>query len=143
MPTCIYCKMQKSNFNSREHIIPQAFGRFQPNNFVLNDRQKKDKKVCDDCNIKLGRELDENLAKGSYEGHILRPKFLKKLPREKALRNDIIIRADTSPLKGAYFKLTPNDTVELLPQIGLRKKMAIGIIFYLMDLLILIKPNTI
>jgi hypothetical protein len=91
MPVCIYCKINKKSFNKREHVIPQAFGRFQPKNFILNDRKKKDKKVCDDCNAKFGRELEEYLAKDSYEGYVLKTKYSNKNPK-KERRHRIVLR---------------------------------------------------
>ncbi|TID72666.1 HNH endonuclease, partial [Legionella pneumophila] len=79
MAQCIYCKINKSNFRKREHVLPQSFGRFHPTNFILNDRNKKrDNKVCDDCNDKFGKELELYLGRDSYEGYILRSKYLGK-----------------------------------------------------------------
>lgn len=120
MPKCIYCQRNKSEFNMREHVIPQAFGRFQPINFILNDKKNGDKKVCNDCNTKFGKELEEILACESYEGYILRPKFQGNAPREKIRRN-IIIRASEGEYHGVYFKLTEESKIDPLPQIGLKR----------------------
>jgi len=49
---CIYCKRSGIPF-SREHVIPQAFGTFGSKTVVLTDA------VCAECNLRLGRELDE------------------------------------------------------------------------------------
>lgn len=121
MSLCIYCKKDKHNFQRREHVIPQAFGLFNPDNFILNDREKQDKSVCDDCNAKLGNEIEDYLATESYEGYILRPKHLAKEPRDRIKKN-IVIKANEGDHKGIYLKLNKDNTVSPLPQIGLRKK---------------------
>lgn len=121
MPICIYCKKRKYDFKRREHVIPQAFGLFQPINFTLNDRTIKDKTVCDACNEKFGKDLEENLGCESYEGYILRSKFQNKPPRKSA-RSNIIIRASEGDYKGLYCKLDSNNKMVPLPQIGLKRK---------------------
>lgn len=61
MSTCIYClrELPKSKFN-REHVIPEAFGKFK-DNFVLHNT------VCEDCNQHFGDNLDLILGRGSFE----------------------------------------------------------------------------
>ncbi|UCE39463.1 MAG: hypothetical protein JSW00_09655 [Thermoplasmata archaeon] len=60
---CIYCLEDKSKslFRSTDHVIPQAFGRFQ-NNLTLN------KLVCDDCNQYFGENIELYLGRDSLEG---------------------------------------------------------------------------
>jgi hypothetical protein len=59
---CIYCLEEKdeSAFN-REHVIPQAFGTFEPDNLVLHC-------VCKDCNDYFGSTIDLKLGRDSAEG---------------------------------------------------------------------------
>jgi len=84
---CIYCKLSEVAF-SREHVIPEAFGSYGPKTMVLT------REVCGHCNSRLGRELDEILARDSFEG-LLRAELLpprrKKKDRFKARRTIIRI----------------------------------------------------
>ncbi len=86
-PRCIYCKRPGVAFG-REHVIPKAFGTFGPGTLVLT------KEVCRDCNHRLGKDLDQILARDTFEGLIraekLRPRR-DKVDRFKARR--IVIRA--------------------------------------------------
>ena len=60
---CIYCLEDKSvsSFQHTDHVIPQAFGRFQ-NNLTLNEL------VCDDCNQYFGDSIELSLGRDSLEG---------------------------------------------------------------------------
>lgn len=58
--TCIYCKAHDKPFH-REHVMPQAFGTFEPESPVLNDC------VCSDCNNYFGRTLEFALSRDSME----------------------------------------------------------------------------
>jgi hypothetical protein len=62
MIECIYCGERKPEtaFN-REHVIPEAFGKFEHNFVVL-------KIVCSDCNTYFGNNLDDVLSRDSMEG---------------------------------------------------------------------------
>lgn len=60
MSRCIYCRREDQEFD-REHVIPQAFGNFEPNSFILYDT------VCKDCNKSLGHTLDFELSGDSME----------------------------------------------------------------------------
>jgi HNH endonuclease len=60
MPSCIYCRRENQEFD-REHVIPQAFGNFEPNSFILYDA------VCKECNTFFGRTLDFALSRDSME----------------------------------------------------------------------------
>lgn len=79
---CIYCLKDKKqlNFKNREHVIPQCFGRFSPDNLVLRDL------VCDECNQYFGDNLELYLGRDSFESilrlrHGLKPKASLKKPR--------------------------------------------------------------
>jgi len=93
---CIYCRRSGVPVG-REHVIPQAFGTFGPETMVLTEE------VCADCNHKLGKELDEILARDSFEGliraQILEPRRRKK-DRFKARRTEI--RVPDEPKFGQY-----------------------------------------
>ncbi len=59
---CIYCDEQEpKRFSGREHVIPQAFGRFGSKTPVL-------KCVCDACNAFFGKSLDQIHARDALEG---------------------------------------------------------------------------
>lgn len=60
MSTCIYCGRQGQEFD-REHVIPEAFGTFEPASFVLYDA------VCKECNNCFGRTLDFAISRDSME----------------------------------------------------------------------------
>ena len=56
--SCLYCG---SAGTSQEHVIPQSFGTFLGNTLTIQC-------VCQGCNNRLGRDLDEHLARNTYEG---------------------------------------------------------------------------
>lgn len=59
---CIYCdETDPEKFSGREHVIPQAFGKFGAKTPTL-------KCVCDGCNAVFGKELDQILARDTLEG---------------------------------------------------------------------------
>lgn len=62
MKICIYCKTQEQSlFKGVEHLIPQCFGKFSSKTPTL-------KCVCDECNAYFAKELDQALARDSWEG---------------------------------------------------------------------------
>ena len=67
MPTCIYCRRENVEFD-REHVMPEAFGTFEPISFILYDT------VCKDCNGHFGRTIDQALSRDSMEA-LLRFKY--------------------------------------------------------------------
>src|SRR5574341_545889 len=101
---CIYCLNDKpaDAFTKAEHVMPQAFGRFQ-DNFTLNGI------VCDDCNqyfgdnleIDLGRDTVEGISR--YEYGIRNPVDFKSLGKRSRLQNKKIAEG---PVKGADRKST-------------------------------------
>lgn len=122
MTICIYCKknQHKSNFSHREHVIPQAFGLFEPENFILNEKAKLVKHVCNKCNSEFGSSIDRWLAKDSYEGYVLRNKYLKRI--QSIERRRVSIKIFEGERKGLNMFLTEQNTAEALPQVGLLNK---------------------
>ena len=61
---CIYCLQDKSlsEFQKREHVLPQCFGTFTPDNLILKEI------VCDDCNQYFGDKLELYLGRDSIWG---------------------------------------------------------------------------
>lgn len=96
--TCIYCQDEKlvSEYTNREHVIPQCFGKFRPNNPVL-------KTVCNDCNQYFGDHIEIHLGRDTYEGieryrhGIKSGNFPHKYPRLR-------FRISAGPLKGLLVK---------------------------------------
>jgi len=85
---CIYCLKDKSlsNFQKREHVMPQCFGRYSPDNLILY------KCVCDDCNQYFGDKLELFLGRDSYESlerkrHGIDPK--KTLKNKRRVKSKI------------------------------------------------------
>lgn len=58
---CVYCSSQDNPFNNREHVVPQAFGNYEPTSFILCGA------VCDPCNQYFGDTLDLKLSRDSIE----------------------------------------------------------------------------
>jgi len=124
---CIYCLEEKpaSAFSGREHVTPQAFGRFDTNNLVLRC-------VCDDCNNYFGREIDQKLARDSAEAldrvnvGIKLPKDFQSLGR----RSTTYVEFQEGPLAGGkgYAVASRNDDntlgVMAFPQVWFGKSEA-------------------
>jgi hypothetical protein len=119
MSKCIYCMVNKKacKFSNREHVIPQAFGKFSPNNLILNKKNKSTKYVCNTCNAKFGDHIDRWLAKDTYEGYILRNKYLNGMFSPNRKRLSLVVAEGN--YKGLHVELTGN-IVKPLPQIGLQ-----------------------
>jgi len=125
--TCVYClKKKEPNLFYKEHVIPESFGKFTPNNLTLINT------VCGECNSYFGRELELFLGRGSLDG-IMRYKYgLKKFAgrdRKKFKSNRVRIKIATEGAwKGALLELCPPqeenksspDTV-LIPQAAFYK----------------------
>ena len=89
MMHCIYCTEEKpvSSFRKREHVIPQAFGRFAPDNLILKGS------VCDDCNQFFGNEIELFLCRDTFESmerlrHGMKPK--EPLRNRRRLKSKVI-----------------------------------------------------
>lgn len=67
---CIYCLKDKSSsqYQKREHVIPQCYGKFTPNNPILY------KTVCDECNQYFGEKIELYLGRDTIEG-VMRYKY--------------------------------------------------------------------
>jgi HNH endonuclease len=63
---CIYCKDSDKIFD-REHVMPEAFGTFEPDSSVLDC-------VCKECNGYFGRNLEFALSRDSSEA-VLRLRY--------------------------------------------------------------------
>ena len=115
--TCIYCHTSSTARFPREHLIPEAFGRFR-NNLTLRC-------VCSDCNFYFSRELELILARDSGEA-LLRLRRGVKLPAEvRKLGHTRVVPRITEPgqSQGAWATLKPSaigDKVEVQPlaQVG-------------------------
>jgi hypothetical protein len=114
---CIYCLQDKDelSFQKREHVIPQCFGCFSPDNLILR------KLVCDECNQYFGDKIELFWGRDSLESilrlkHGISPKEpLKKRRRVKSK----ILNGD---IRGAIVKEGIDDKgnigVEKLVQVG-------------------------
>jgi hypothetical protein len=119
---CIYCRQIKSEaeFN-REHVIPQAFGKFDGQNLVLTC-------VCIECNDYFAREFDEKLARDTLEGIQRVKKGLKAAKDFRTLgkRSTTRVEVQDGSARGAFGYHVPSDDgselrVNLLPCIGFSK----------------------
>ncbi|MBL8099388.1 MAG: hypothetical protein JNK81_09410 [Anaerolineales bacterium] len=133
---CIYCLSDKSDsaFTKAEHVMPQAFGRFQ-NNFTLNGV------VCDECNqyfgdnleIYLGRDTVEGISR--YEYRIKDRKDFKSIGPKTRLQG---MQIAEGVLKGAYIYLEysqeRDEIISLpLPQVGFQNKISLNYKYFLLD----------
>jgi hypothetical protein len=116
--TCIYCleKKAEDQFN-REHVIPEAFGKFE-NNLVLDC-------VCTKCNQHFGDTVDLKLARDSIEGIDRFWSGLKPTSEFKSLgrRSTTVAEFREGPNAGIRGYLHPNPTnaelrMQPLPHIG-------------------------
>ena len=119
-PVCIYCRATGVPF-SREHVIPEAFGKFE-NNFVLTF-------VCGACNQFFGDELELVLGRNSREA-ILRLHHGVKAPAGAAqlkYDNAELTVAEPGPWRGARIMLAADPTGRRLdtrpqPQVGFKNE---------------------
>lgn len=59
-PKCIYCGSIDNPFD-RDHVMPQAFGTFEPASLILYET------VCEPCNNYFGRTLEQALSRDTFE----------------------------------------------------------------------------
>lgn len=119
--TCIYCHATSTNRFPREHVIPEAFGKFE-NNLTLGC-------VCGECNNYFGKTLELFLARDSGEA-LLRLRYgLKAISEVTDLKNiRLTLTVDVpGPWHGARILLRADPTgekldSELLPQVAFCKK---------------------
>jgi HNH endonuclease len=118
--TCIYCSQvcDVSEFNT-EHVIPQAFGRFEQN-LTLDC-------VCSECNAHFGRTIDLALGRDSIEAllrffHDVKPASEGRELRQQRLT---VTLGDDPDWTGCRLDVVEEDedaVVTLVPQVrfGLR-----------------------
>ena len=118
--TCIYCMEEKpiSDFN-REHVLPQAFGRFQ-RSLVLQ------RTVCQSCNQYFGDHLDLILTRDSYEAIQRLDHGIKPASKARDLLHQRIEfrTVETGVWGGVRFRLNAEGGVRIcqpLPQVGIRR----------------------
>ena len=120
---CLYClEMRPASAFNREHVLQQAFGKFE-NNLVLDC-------VCLACNQAMGDTIDLRLARDTVEG-VQRVRAgvtpASKL-RGLGAKSAITVRYANGPLRGAYAFHTagPNGglAVEPVAQVGFAKDSA-------------------
>jgi hypothetical protein len=122
MQLCIYCRRGNQEFD-REHVIPQAFGNFEPHSLILYDA------VCKECNNFFGRTLDFALSRDSVEA-LLRLRYGTK-PASEA--EDLPYRklelkiGQSGPWFGATVVMEPDATGQAVepvpvPQVAFRWK---------------------
>lgn len=126
---CIYCSPNRpaeTPYN-REHVIPEAFGRFR-NNLVLNEG------VCRDCNDFFGRTIDRFLGRGSAEA-VRRLDYRLKPPEEahEILRDRVrfALSADNQfdELIVDYGNENGELVILLVPQVGFPKRDGSGWVY--------------
>ena len=106
----------------RDHVIPQAFGTFEPDNLVVQC-------VCKRCNGGLGRTIEQKMARDSMEA-VERIKNGLKKPSEwisrgpnGSVRVEITEEGPTKGVTG-YYKASHDGSslsVDIAPTIGLSK----------------------
>ena len=106
----------------RDHVIPKAFGTFEPDNMVIQC-------VCRQCNGGLGRTIEQKMARDSVEAIERIKKGLKKPAEWKARGPNGSVRVEVTqegPTKGVagYYGTSPDGTsltVDIAPTIGISK----------------------
>lgn len=80
MSKCIYCLKsdQEATFATREHVLPQFFGTFEPINPTIQGDL-----VCDECNTIIFSPLERNFKEDSEEGVTCQ---MLNLERKKSVR---------------------------------------------------------
>jgi len=128
MPTCIYCmeKQPDADFN-REHVLPEAFGRYKRGLPRL-------KCVCASCNSYFGDVLEPVFARGTIEAMMRVFKGLKPLAEVSDIRADRVALTWQTPgdHHGMLFGMTleeGNLRVEPLAQVGFRKTAEPGYVY--------------
>ena len=126
MPTCIYCQRTDPpcGFN-REHVIPEALGRFHGADVVTPTRE-----VCSECNQYFGDTLDLMLTRDSYEALLRIEHGLKDpagIPGMFKRRLAVRLPADGTTWGDAVLRLRPHPEggarpiVDLVPQVGFER----------------------
>jgi len=115
---CIYCKNNKDKncFTNREHVIPQCFGTFYPNNLVLHNC------VCNECNQYFGDEIELYMGRDTVEG-VFRYQYGIKPRKFPKKHNRIFLKVPEGDLKNILVIPSPSETegeVDFIPimQVG-------------------------
>lgn len=115
---CIYCLKDKprNEYQRREHVMPQCYGTFTPNNLVLYET------VCDVCNQYFGDEIELYLGRDTIEG-VIRYRYGKRPKRLPKGHKRLKFKIAEGELEGMLVKpiypRVPGETdTELLPQVG-------------------------
>ena len=137
--TCIYClKKKEPNLFDKEHVIPESFGKFKPNNLTLINT------VCIECNSFFGKKLEFFLGRDSLEGILRYSLGLREVPDKniKRLRNKrITFQIDSGgKWNGVFLELyspTGDDKsipeVRIFPTVAFYEKDSQGSIKFSLD----------
>lgn len=103
---CIYCLEDKSesSFKHTDHVIPQAFGKFQ-NNLTLNEL------VCDDCNQYFGDNIELYIGRDSLEG-IVRYNYGIRSEKEPLYRRVMMKIGRVGELEGVHVVLKDTNNAD-------------------------------
>jgi len=119
---CIYCSPDNPSVkeHNREHVIPEAFGKFI-NNLVLNQG------VCKDCNDHFGKTIDRVLARGSalalkrFDHGLKGPNEISDLIKGN-LEFELAINHEYDGMKLRLVNKDGEMKVEPLPQVGFQRE---------------------
>jgi len=119
---CIYCLKDKSRsaYRRREHVMPQCYGAFSPNNLILYET------VCDECNQYFGENIELYLGRDTIEG-VTRYRYGIK-PRESPKRHiRLKFKISGGELKGMivipkYTGVPGENAMEMVLQVGFFRK---------------------
>jgi hypothetical protein len=120
MTTCVYCRTQSEIEFPKEHVIPEAFGRFY-NNLTLSC-------VCAACNSLFNRNLEVFLARDSVEAFLrvrygLKAKSGRRVLGRTRLTIRVISPGDWCGSRMIAERNERGDEVKVwpLPQVGFKK----------------------
>jgi hypothetical protein len=115
---CVYCLQEKSvnAYKKREHVIPQCYGVFVPDNLILR------KVVCDECNQYFGDNIELYLGRDTIEG-IIRYKFGIEPRKQPQKHQRLKTRIQEGELKGMIVTHKPS---EILGEIDLEPVIQAG-----------------
>jgi len=121
VPTCIYCKSQTNPFN-RDHVIPEAFGTFEPTWSLIDC-------VCVQCNQYFGDTIEPILTRDTPEA-LLRLEYKLKSPSkaQDLHYNRVSLKVNEPGVwSGARFEFVSDSIGQKmiprpLPQVALKKK---------------------
>ena len=118
---CIYCLEERGrgSYTKVEHVLPQSFGTFEPQNFILRNV------VCDECNQYFGSNLEIHLGRDTYEGQLRFTHGVKDASEFQSAgqQTRIVLKLAEGPFAGCFVKrrFAPRKgeiEVTPLPQVG-------------------------